>query len=134
MHIDYGFMLSSSPGNLQFEKAPFKLPNEFAELLGRTEGDMFSYFKTLMHAGFVAARKHYKKIICLVELMLTAGNSSMACFQLGEATITALRERFALTLSEEDTLKFVDALVAESLGNWRTDAYDNFQYFHNGIL
>jgi len=58
----------------------------------------------------------------------------MACFQLGEATITTLKERFALSLSEEDTLQFVDGLVDESLGNWRTDAYDNFQYFSNGIL
>jgi len=73
IHIDYGFMLSSSPGNMQFETAPFKLPLEFVELMGGKDGDMFDYFKKLFHCGFMAIRKNYKKILGLVELMLHAG-------------------------------------------------------------
>jgi len=135
IHIDYGFMLSSSPGNLQFEKAPFKLPLEFVELMGGRDGDMFEiYFKSLIHCGFMAVRKHYKKILSLVELMIHAGGSQMACFQLGEETITNLKLRFALNISDEEMIKYTAALVNESAANWRTNVYDHYQYFSNGIL
>jgi hypothetical protein len=32
VHIDFGFMLSNSPGNIGFEAAPFKLPLEYVEV------------------------------------------------------------------------------------------------------
>lgn len=32
IHIDFGFMLSNSPGNIGFEAAPFKLPLEYVEV------------------------------------------------------------------------------------------------------
>lgn len=61
MHIDFGFMLSNSPGNIGFEgasslptleeikvimevlgaAAPFKLPMEYIEVLGGLEGEHF---------------------------------------------------------------------------------------------
>ena len=35
VHIDFGFLLSNSPGkNLGFEAAPFKLTGEWVELMG----------------------------------------------------------------------------------------------------
>jgi phosphatidylinositol kinase/protein kinase (PI-3 family) len=35
IHIDYGFLLSNAPGKgLKMEKAPFKLTQEFVDLLG----------------------------------------------------------------------------------------------------
>ena len=44
-HIDYGFMLSNSPGkNINFESSPFKLTLEFMEVMGPE----FSYFKMLL--------------------------------------------------------------------------------------
>jgi phosphatidylinositol 4-kinase len=34
IHIDYGFLLSNAPGKgLKFEQAPFKLTEEFMDLL-----------------------------------------------------------------------------------------------------
>ena len=36
IHIDFGFMLSNSPGSVGFESSPFKLPAEYIELLGGT--------------------------------------------------------------------------------------------------
>jgi phosphatidylinositol 4-kinase len=32
IHIDFGFFLSSSPRNLGFETAPFKLTQEYADV------------------------------------------------------------------------------------------------------
>lgn len=80
IHIDYGFILNSSPGNLQFEKAPFKLPLEFVEVLGGANSDMFHYFKTLLRSGFIAVRRHHQKIMFLMETMRRAGNGRLACF------------------------------------------------------
>ena len=35
VHIDFGFLLSNSPGkNMGFEAAPFKLTSEWVELMG----------------------------------------------------------------------------------------------------
>ena len=49
IHIDFGFMLSNSPGGVNFEAAPFKLTRELLEVLdSNSEGkpsEMFDYFK-----------------------------------------------------------------------------------------
>ncbi len=39
VHIDFGFMLTNSPGNFGFEAAPFKLPLEYVEVLGGIDSD-----------------------------------------------------------------------------------------------
>lgn len=36
IHIDFSFMISSSPGNLNFEKAPFKFTQDYIELMEGT--------------------------------------------------------------------------------------------------
>ena len=43
IHIDFGFMLSNAPGKgIQFEKAPFKLTNEFVDVIGGVNSKNFS--------------------------------------------------------------------------------------------
>lgn len=73
LHIDYGFIFNNSPGNMQFERAPFKLPIEFVDVMGSTDSDLFEYFKTLLRSGFIAVRRHHQKILFLVETMRNAG-------------------------------------------------------------
>jgi len=42
MHIDFGFLLSSAPGKgIQFEKAPFKLTEEYVSCLGGVKSEAF---------------------------------------------------------------------------------------------
>jgi phosphatidylinositol kinase/protein kinase (PI-3 family) len=48
IHIDFGFILSTSPKNLGFENSPFKLTEEFVQVMGGQNSDMFGYFKILM--------------------------------------------------------------------------------------
>ena len=69
IHIDFGFMLSNSPGNMSFEAAPFKLSTEYVEVLGGVNAQPFLEFRRLFREGFEAARKHCDRIITLVELM-----------------------------------------------------------------
>jgi phosphatidylinositol 4-kinase B len=63
VHIDFGFMLSNSPGNLGFEAAPFKLPLEYVDVLGGEGSESFREFKRLFREGFEAARKHCDSIV-----------------------------------------------------------------------
>lgn len=70
LHIDFGFFLSNSPGrNFGFETAPFKLVDEFVQLMGGRGSDMFNYFELLFLKGFMAARKHADRFITLVTIM-----------------------------------------------------------------
>ncbi|KAF5315851.1 hypothetical protein D9611_004705 [Ephemerocybe angulata] len=63
IHIDFGFILSNTPGNIGFEAAPFKFPPEYLEVLGGTTGPAFLEFKRLFREGFEIARKHCDRII-----------------------------------------------------------------------
>ncbi|KAI2519069.1 PI4KB isoform 8, partial [Pan troglodytes] len=73
IHIDFGFILSSSPRNLGFETSAFKLTTEFVDVMGGLDGDMFNYYKMLMLQGLIAARKHMDKVVQIVEIMQQGG-------------------------------------------------------------
>lgn len=62
-------MLLNSPGSVGFEAAPFKLSQEYIDIMGGLNSPTFYLFKELLHKGFMSARKHADKIILLVEMM-----------------------------------------------------------------
>eukprot|EP00741_Cyanophora_paradoxa_P023677 tig00021612_g22871.t1 len=132
VHIDYGFMLSNSPGGVNFETAPFKLTAEFVEVMGGEGTDAFNYFKFLCVRGFLELRKHHEKLVLLVEMMRRG--SKLPCFLGGKAAVDAFRDRFNITLTEQAGVEFMMRLIDESANNWRTRQYDNFQRITNGIL
>lgn len=133
IHIDFGFILSSSPKNLGFESSPFKLTQEFVDVMGGLDSNMFNYFKVLILQGLVAARKHHERIITLVEILQS--NARLPCFQWhGASAVRALRERFHMGCTDERLQMLVDSLVESSMHSLTTRLYDNFQYFTNGIL
>ena len=70
VHIDFGFMLANSPGNIGFEAAPFKLPLEYIEVLGGIDGKPYWEFRRLFKEGFKAARKHCDRIISTLATFL----------------------------------------------------------------
>ncbi|CAB3379442.1 Hypothetical predicted protein [Cloeon dipterum] len=132
IHIDFGFILSTSPRNLGFETSPFKLTQEFVDVMGGEESDMFRYFKLLILQGLLAARKHMDNLLILVEIMRSG--SQLPCFKSGAATVQALKNRFHLTLTEEKLERLVDKMVCNSLDSLSTNLYDRYQYITNGIL
>jgi phosphatidylinositol 4-kinase len=133
IHIDFGFMLSNSPGNMGFEAAPFKLTLEYVELLGGPEGEAFLEFKELMKDAFQAMRREAERIVTLVELM--GRESKMPCYGSGGVVgvVAALRSRFVLEKSKEEAREWVEDLVAKSGGSYYTRLYDTFQYRTQGI-
>jgi phosphatidylinositol 4-kinase B len=52
IHIDFGFMLSNSPGSVGFEAAPFKLTYEYVEVLGGLGSPDYEDFKKLCKQSF----------------------------------------------------------------------------------
>ncbi|KAK1361506.1 Phosphatidylinositol 4-kinase beta 1 [Heracleum sosnowskyi] len=135
IHIDFGFMLSNSPGGVNFESAPFKLTRELLEVMDSdAEGvpsEFFDYFKVLCIQGFLTCRKHAERVILLVEMLQDSG---FPCFKGGPRAIQNLRKRFHLSLTEEQCVSLVLSLISSSLDAWRTRQYDYYQRVLNGIL
>ncbi|KAJ8331741.1 hypothetical protein BDV3_000949 [Batrachochytrium dendrobatidis] len=77
-HIDFGFMLTNSPGSVGFELAPFKLPQEYLDILGGIRSRKFGEFRALVKEAFLALRKSADSILCLVEIM--EKDSLLPCF------------------------------------------------------
>ena len=135
IHIDFGFMLSNSPGGINFETAPFKLTREILEVMDSdAEGkpsELFDYYKVLVIQGFLACRKHSEQITVLIDIMHKSG---FPCFKAGRRALAALKRRFCLNKPEDQCVEHVLDLLSESLDAWRTRQYDYFQRVSNGIL
>lgn len=52
IHIDFGFMLSNSPGSVGFEAAPFKLTQDYVDVLGGPTSESFEEYKSLCKQAF----------------------------------------------------------------------------------
>lgn len=132
VHIDFGFMLSNSPGSVGFEAAPFKLTYEYVELLGGLEGEPYKKFILLLKDSFKALRKCADQIVSMCEIMQK--DNMQPCFNAGENTSVQLKQRFHLELSEAECDEFVENyLVGKSLGSIYTRLYDQFQLITQGI-
>jgi phosphatidylinositol 4-kinase len=137
IHIDFGFMLSNAPGKgLKFENAPFKLTNDFVEVLGGTQSKYFNDFRKLLWKGFIACVNHYEKILILVEMMFCGHGNKLPSFEGGQNAINELKQRFLPrpNMKKRDYIAHVDKLIEMSIDNWRTNWYDRFQYLFQGIM
>jgi phosphatidylinositol 4-kinase B len=150
IHIDFGYMLSATPKNLGFESSPFKITQEFVDIMGGLQSDMYSYYKILILQGLLAARKHMDKLMPIVEIMqhgkrttivrysdvycfrFDCLGSQLNCFSKGNVTL-GLRERFHLNMTDEQLEFYVEKMVESSLNSLTTRVYDTFQYYTNGI-
>jgi len=135
VHIDFGFYFLSSPGkNSGFESAPFKLTRDFVKLMDGPDSWIFQRFRELCYKTFIELRKHCYQIVLLVE-MLMEGNEDLGCFcGRPEEAVKQLKERFRLDLNDNGIRKYVNALIDESLENWRTRWYDRYQRFCVGVM
>lgn len=65
VHIDFGYLLGRT---MKFEKAPFKLTEEISAVMGGRDSSGFKEFTRLFLEGFLAIRKHYEKLLLLIEM------------------------------------------------------------------
>jgi phosphatidylinositol 4-kinase B len=119
IHIDFGFMLSNSPGSMGFEAAPFKLTYEYIDVLGGVGSTPYEQYKKLCKRAFLTLRREAEKLVSLVDIM--GRQSQMPCFASGGAqAVNAMRARFVLHLGKEETEDFVDELIQKSAGSYYT--------------
>lgn len=69
IHIDFGFMIQNSPGGVNFETAPFKLTQEYLDLMDGPESDKFEFFKSLMVRGFIEIRRNLDDLLSFITIM-----------------------------------------------------------------
>lgn len=132
IHIDFGFLLSNSPGSVGFEAAPFKLTSEYVEVLGGLESKAYLKFVDTCKNCFKALRKEWEQIVSIVELMQKG--SSLPCFNNGDNTSVLLQQRLQLHLSDEEIDSFIEVyLIEKSVGSMYTRLYDQFQMITQGI-
>jgi len=70
------------------------------------------------------------QLISIVEIMQLG--SQLNCFSKGNV-IESLKERFHLSMTDNQLKDHVDQMVETSLYSWTTKVYDKFQYYTNGI-
>jgi len=78
IHIDFGFMFSNSPGQLNFETSPFKLTQEYIDFMDGLDSAKFQYFKVLVTSAFMEVRKFSDRIIGLVNDVTNGYQTSMS--------------------------------------------------------
>jgi len=128
IHIDFGFMIESSPGgNLGFEP-DMKITTEMGQIMGDINSPSFQWFMELCIKGYLAIRPYRENIITLVSLMLETG---LPCFR--GKSIETLRARFNPHLNEREAANYITGIVNKSYNNWRTNTYDSLQYMQNSI-
>ncbi|KAL3700638.1 hypothetical protein R1sor_018660 [Riccia sorocarpa] len=133
VHIDFGFILETSPGNnMRFESAHFKLSHEMTQLLdpsGDMKSDFWHRFVSLCVKGYLTARQHMDGIINTVLLMKDSG---LPCFSRGDS-IGNLRKRFHPEMTEREAANFMMKTCADAYNKWTTAGYDLIQYLQQGI-
>ena len=68
-----------------------------------------------------------QSLLCII-------GSQLFCFGHGPTTVKQLRERFHLSLTEEQLELLVNSMIESSINSLTTKLYDGFQYLTNGIL
>jgi len=106
IHIDFGYILGLSPGNMGFESAPFKLTEEYVEVLGGVGSCSWETFVSCCKAAFLSLRRIHHRLAALIELMMF--NSNLPCSRVGKNRIVQnFVSRLYLDLSNEECEKKV---------------------------
>jgi phosphatidylinositol 4-kinase len=135
IHIDFGFAMGMAPGHeFSFERAPFKMTQDYIAVMDGPNSSVFAEFKRLFVAGLVAARANSQIALGLVEIMMY--KSKYPCFSGprygGNSGLINFQQRLMLRTPEKDVPKkallLIDAAM-ESSGTW---LYHRFQLYSNG--
>ncbi|KAI3386775.1 hypothetical protein SNEBB_004775 [Seison nebaliae] len=131
IHIDFGFMLDTSPGNNMKFEPEMKLIVEYMNIMGSGssgESEGVKWFVELCVRGYLAVRPYCDDIISLIRLML---KSNLPCFR--RNTIEMLYNRFQPRLSNKEAAVHIMNVIKKSMNSKRSQLYDVFQFWTNNI-
>lgn len=134
--IDFGFAMGMNVAHeFTFERAPFKLTNEFVDVMGGPRSKCFQEFKKLFVAGFKEARKNAQLALGLVEIMMYQSN--FPCFSGwrygGGIALPRFQRRLMVWTPDRNVEREALKLVNKARGHFGTYLYDCFQKATNGI-
>jgi len=116
-HVDFGILL-----NMRFAKdmieTKIKLSSEFVQVMG----DQFDVFKGLCVEGFLAIRRHWQRLLMLLEMSQIAKGTGLPCLE-GDAC-DRLAKRLRLDASEQEAAQHMGREVDAARENVRTDILD----------
>ena len=137
IHIDFGYIFEISPGgSINFETSPFKLTVDMLQVLGDpayaksyTNSDIYqTYLKTTIQC-FMAISDNASELIRHVESLM---HHDFTCFN-KEKSIQNLKERLGLHLPSIDRISYFHKLINRSKDHYKTNLYDTFQYYAEGV-
>ncbi|EXJ92346.1 phosphatidylinositol 3-kinase [Capronia epimyces CBS 606.96] len=115
-HIDFGFILGRDPKPF----APLiKLCKEMVEGLGGTTSPQYAQFKQYCFTAYTALRKSSSLVLNLFSLMVQSSVQDIRLVEEQMGTIGGavgkVRERFHLDVSEEEAVRLLDQVLADSV-------------------
>jgi hypothetical protein len=133
--IDFGFAMGMAPGHeFSFERAPFKLTQDYVDVMGGLDSDCFKEFRKLFVKGFLEARQNSLIALGLVEIMMYKSN--YPCFtgsRYGNGkSIKGFEKRLMLHVPDNKVERRAEKLIDKSIENFGTWFYDWFQKVDNG--
>lgn len=114
VHIDFGFLLTHAPGKtFKVERAPFKLTQEFMQVMGGQGSQGFRRFRTHLIEGFKVIHHNADKIMVLIE-MIAQAQQDLPCFRYGtEIALNELRKRLQPLTKKDTDGKYVPKLMTK---------------------
>ena len=97
--------------------------------MGGQNSNMFMYYRILLFQGFTSLKKHVEGFVTFMEIMME--NSMLPCFL--KFDLAQFEDRFKPILTDSEREDYVKKLIDQSLNNWRTAQYDQFQKISNNI-
>jgi hypothetical protein len=121
-HIDFGHFLGHYKKKLgiQRETTPFVFTTMYARVMGGVDTEEFNRWKKLSKEAFQLLRQNGHLIMNLFVLMLATGIPELTTTK----EIEWLRERLVFEMTEEESDKFFDKQIKDSLGNFRARLMD----------
>lgn len=140
MHIDFGFVLGDTPKMAKVplfnERAPFKLTNEFWEVIGGwnfNEGGLGVRFCNMFEEAFACVSAHSDELAALIEAaILNLTRDPVESKIITNGVRNRLRMRGSHGSVQQKT--FVMNLVNAALTSWGTSTYDWLQKSMNGYI
>jgi phosphatidylinositol 4-kinase len=140
MHIDFGFVLGDTPkmGKVPLfsERAPFKLTQEFWEVIGGWnfhEGGLGVRFCKMFEDAFTCASSHSDELVSLIEAaILNLTKNPNEARIIANGVRSRLRMRGRIGSVQQKT--FIMDLVNTALTSWGTSTYDWLQKSMNGYI
>mmetsp|Transcript_8469 Transcript_8469/g.27744 ORF Transcript_8469/g.27744 Transcript_8469/m.27744 type:complete len:657 (+) Transcript_8469:49-2019(+) len=131
VHIDFGYILGRTPGAINFEDAPFKLTDDYVDVMQGFHSPAWHRFVDTFTDGLHALHKHRNKLHALLTLFFVRGHSPRRQHAIHLAFLNKFND---LDGTPDTTAAVARGLIQEALTSERTKQYDWYQWKTNGYI